>query len=614
MGKIVRRLLSCMMIAAMMVAFMPMAAQLTSADGGQTEYEASAATLSVKNLWASQHDKGRVLFKWSRKDGTTVNSWNLHYRTRKIGGNNKWSGWTTKTVNNAMQAWIPVKTDYVIEIHAQGKGDSTWSTGIITCPAGGKYQAMKTTHVLSNGKRLAETKVAGSDILRTTINLKVGQSISVKPDYDYSVKDFKKRPRLYPTHMLYDVADKSKLTITKPDKSVYTGGIIDGTAAIKAIRVGSTTLIFRSPNGRTMIATVNITGDKTVTDAEKSKYNTYVFFGSDSRANDGSWKQSGVQKGKKSWNVIDKFGSEGTPRSDVIMLLKVDEKNKKIKVVSVLRDTLLDISGNGSNFAKANKAYADGGPYNAIDMLEKNLDIHINGYVSTNFKGMADMIDSLGGVTIDVEDEKIVDAYIKEGKGPKVIDVVNGSITEMNGTYGTDVPLLSKAGKQTLTGLQAVAYSRVRYTEGYDMRRVQRQRTVLKQMISKYKTAGTDKRAAVVKDNYPVINTDLSQNEMKALVDKVSGYAIEDCTFPFYKRFDTIKSAGEDEGGTANVFVPADLAANVTELHSRIYGENWYEPSATVKSYSNSILKAKNVNGAAMNYTFDKRDVTYDNY
>ena len=217
--------------------------------------------LKVKSLWASEHGVGKVLFKWTQKPDTSVTGWNLKYRTRKIGGNNSWSGWTNKSYGaGTLQAWINVPVDYVIEIHAQAKGDTTWSTGIITCPAGGKYQAMKTTHVINvaTGKRLAERTVSGSSIKHTTINLKVGKTIKVRPDYDYPVSNYTSRPRLYPSHLLYDIGNSSMITITKPDGTKYTGGIIDGTATIKATKAGSTTIIFRSPNGRTLIADVKI--------------------------------------------------------------------------------------------------------------------------------------------------------------------------------------------------------------------------------------------------------------------------------------------------------------------------------------------------------------------
>ncbi len=206
--------------------------------------------LGVKSLWASQHSVGKVKFKWTKKDGVTPKGWNLKYRTRKIGAGGSWSGWTTKSYPaSTYEAWINIHVDYVIEIHAQAKGDKTWSTGIITTPAGGKYQAMKTTYVLNT----ATKKCVG-----TSLTMKVGKTIKVRPDYKYPVKNYNKRPKLYPNQMLYDVSDKSIISITKPDGSKYTGGMIDGVATIKATKKGTTQIVFRAPNGRTQVTQIRV--------------------------------------------------------------------------------------------------------------------------------------------------------------------------------------------------------------------------------------------------------------------------------------------------------------------------------------------------------------------
>ena len=206
--------------------------------------------LSIKSLWASEHSVGKVKFKWTKKDGITVTGWNLKYRTRKIGAGGSWSDWTTKSYPaSTYEAWINIPVDYVIEIHAQAKGDKTWSTGIITTPAGGKYQAMKTTYVLNTAIR----KRVG-----TSLTMKVGETIKVRPDYEYPVKDYNKRPKLYPNQMLYDVSDKTIISITKPDGSKYTGGMIDGVATIKATKKGTTQIVFRAPNGRTHVTKITV--------------------------------------------------------------------------------------------------------------------------------------------------------------------------------------------------------------------------------------------------------------------------------------------------------------------------------------------------------------------
>ena len=207
---------------------------------------------NVKNIWASKHEVGYVTFKWTKASAFQSTGWKVKCRIKKIGGDS-WSDWTEQSFDASTYEYrCPVRADYAVEIHAKAEGDTTYSTGVITTPAGGRYQAMKTTYVknATSGKRL------GSD----TITLAVGQSIRLMPDYEYSVTDYAKRPRLYPTHALWDLdaTGKTMLTITKPDGSAYNGGMIDGVATIKGKKAGTTTLICRAPNGRTKVLTVTV--------------------------------------------------------------------------------------------------------------------------------------------------------------------------------------------------------------------------------------------------------------------------------------------------------------------------------------------------------------------
>ena len=300
-------------------------------------------------------------------------------------------------------------------------------------------------------------------------------------------------------------------------------------------------------------------------------YNTYAFFGVDSRA-----------AGTEDWKTDDSTGTEGAPSSDVIMLMRIDPDTGAIKVVSVYRDTMLDVAGDGSDLEKCNTAYRNGGPYGAIDMLEKNLDIRISGYVSANFLAVADAIDSLGGVEVDVEDQGVMEAY--KGSGNDVVDIMNNLIDELNKVYDRDTPHIKKAGRQTLSGIQAVAYSRVRYTQGGDMQRSVRQRNVLALMMGKLQASDSQKQREVLKGIYPSIDTDLAENELMDMFGSLGGFSLDDMEgFPYYKVFyNTDKVKG-------NMFVPCDLVSNVTELHKRVYGEAEYAPNKTVQEYSKLI-------------------------
>ena len=332
-----------------------------------------------------------------------------------------------------------------------------------------------------------------------------------------------------------------------------------------------------------------------------SRIKTYVFFGSDSRKNDDSWRSPNGGK-----ITQDKSGTEGIPRSDVIMLLKVDNKKKTIDLLSIYRDTLLDVSGKGTDFQVINRAYSDLGPKKAVKVLEKNLDIKIDGYVATNFKGVANVIDALGGVYINVEKEKTFPEVQKKYKLYNVVQTTNSYINEMNRIYNTKTPHIKKPGKQRLTGLQAVGYARVRYTEGSDRKRTVRQKTVLSSMLSQYKASNAEVKAKALLALLDNVDTDINPATLAVLFKKTAKYKIKKKQgFPYYIRAYTLKTKKE-RLGVATTLVPCDLTTNVKKLHKSFYGEKKYKPSKTVKKYSKKIVKKTK-------FTFSKRTKACDN-
>ncbi len=214
------------------------------------ELVAKNSPAGIKSLWASKHEVGQVVFKWTGTTGTDPANWQVKYRTKKIEGGS-WGGWKTETMSGSTyQYTCKVPANYVVEIHAKSSADKEWSKGIITTPAGGKYQAMKTVYV----------KNAKTNKRVDSITMKVGDTIQLKPDYEYPIADYTKRPRLYPTQALWDVdaQGKSMLTVKKPDGSVYSGGMINGNATVTANKAGTTTLICRAPNGRTKAIKITV--------------------------------------------------------------------------------------------------------------------------------------------------------------------------------------------------------------------------------------------------------------------------------------------------------------------------------------------------------------------
>lgn len=138
-------------------------------------------------------------------------------------------------------------------------------------------------------------------------------------------------------------------------------------------------------------------------------------------------------------------------RSDCIIIASMNNKSKEIKLVSVYRDTYVQIEGHGLD--KITHAYSYGSAPLAISTLNTNLDLNIKEFVTVNFDSVAAAVDKLGGVTIDIESQE-------------ELKYLNSYIDETAKVTGKSNERVAGTGKQTLNGVQAVAYSRIRYTEG----------------------------------------------------------------------------------------------------------------------------------------------------
>lgn len=265
-------------------------------------------------------------------------------------------------------------------------------------------------------------------------------------------------------------------------------------------------------------------------------------------------------------------GNYSRGNSDVIMLLNINNDTKKIQAVSVYRDTYLNIQGDQNTFHKANAAYAYGGAEQAISMLNKSLDIDIDNYVTFDFKTVADAIDVLGGVDINIESQE-------------ELGYLNMYIDHTNGILKTSAKHVTSTGKQTLSGVQAVAYGRIRYTSGSDFKRAERHRIVLNQLLKKAKKANITELNKIMDVVFPQIETDLSKSKILEMVEVMVGYDLKDSRgFPFEK------ASINMHGNTGWVDVPCDLETNVKELHEYLYGTKDYEPTEEIKSYTQTII------------------------
>ena len=271
-------------------------------------------------------------------------------------------------------------------------------------------------------------------------------------------------------------------------------------------------------------------------------------------------------------------------RTDVIKIVSIHEDTGEVKLVSVYRDSFLNLSTDTYN--KANLAYAKGGPKQALAMLNMNMDMNITDFVTIGFDGLIDVIDAVGGVEIDVKESEVVhlNSYQISMVGKQ--DGVNAK-GEPNyvATAGVDYTPVTKSGLQTLNGLQATAYCRIRYV-GNDFERTQRQNAVLKQVAKKAMTLNPSTLNKIAEAVFPKVATSLELSEIIELLGGITKYSIgETAGFPFDGHFATGMI-----GKKGSCVVPTTLEDNVILLHQFFFGsEEGYEPSETVKNCSQKI-------------------------
>lgn len=187
----------------------------------------------------------------------------------------------------------------------------------------------------------------------------------------------------------------------------------------------------------------------------------------------------------------DARASDTVSRADSIMILTIDNVNKKLKVTSLLRDMLVSIDGHGEE--KLNHSFAYGGPLQTIKTIENNFGIKIDNYIIIDFNNFRKIVDTLGGITVDIKDYEVseLNKYILDSGGSKN-------------------DLISSSGSYTLNGYQALSYARIRKVGDGEYERSYRQRTLINLTLSKIKNSSAIKIAQIVKDLFPYINTNIN--------------------------------------------------------------------------------------------------------
>lgn len=312
-------------------------------------------------------------------------------------------------------------------------------------------------------------------------------------------------------------------------------------------------------------------------------YTTYALFGLDHRS---------------------KNEKMNTENSDTIIIASINNDTKAVKLVSVYRDTLLNVKDD--TYSKANSAYALGGPTQAVSMLNTNLDLNITDYVAIDFDALVTVVDCLGGLDIPLSYAEIVhmNNYCVEtseetGKSYTPIELPDPKPEDEEAIVDT----------YHLNGVQATSYCRIRYTASLDMGRTERQRRVIQMIVDKAKKAGLSTIFDIMDQVFPMVKTSVSKTEILKMIPAMIGYSIDETTgFPTDYKFATVKGS---------VIVPTTLESNVLKVHQFLYGNTNYTPTEDVLNKSaqiTNIAGGGEVQDTAPAVTDTPNDTTDDSY
>ena len=312
-------------------------------------------------------------------------------------------------------------------------------------------------------------------------------------------------------------------------------------------------------------------------------YTTYALFGLDHRS---------------------KNEKLNTENSDTIIIASINNDTKAVKLVSVYRDTLLNVKDD--TYSKANSAYALGGPTNAVSMLNTNLDLNITDYVAIDFNALVTVVDCLGGLDIPLSYAEIVhmNNYCVEtseetGKSYTPVELPDPKPEDEEAIVDT----------YHLNGVQATSYCRIRNTASLDMGRTARQRRVIQMIVDKAKKAGLSTIFDIMDQVFPMVKTSVSKTEILKMIPAMIGYSIDETTgFPNDYKFAQVKGS---------VIVPTTLESNVLKMHQFLYGDTSYTPTQDVLNRSaqiTNIAGGGDVQDTAPAVTDTPNDTTDDSY
>lgn len=258
-------------------------------------------------------------------------------------------------------------------------------------------------------------------------------------------------------------------------------------------------------------------------------------------------------------------------RTDAIIVLSFKKSNGDLRMISVMRDSYMKFAYFDGEMIldKVTHANVYGGAVNTCAALNRTLDLNIEEYVMFNWKAVSDAVDALGGITINVKENEISDM---NRWGPETADNVGGTYTK-----------IEKAGKQTLDGVQATTYCRIRKSSGGDSSRTGRYKKVVVATMKKALTQPW--KLQELSDNvFPNIRTNMTQGDILSLL-------------PLAVRMDMQNSiswpkeyyAGLLSDGISYV-VPITLESEVKRLHKKAFDQEKYQLSDTAAQINEEII------------------------
>ncbi len=274
-------------------------------------------------------------------------------------------------------------------------------------------------------------------------------------------------------------------------------------------------------------------------------------------------------------------------RTDSIIVLSLNENTNTVKMFSIYRDTYfkmeLDVVDNKKVsdkqviFDKVNHAYYDG-VENSLKVINSNMDLNISEYVIGNYTTVIDAVNFLDGIELDITTDEL--------------KFINGYINQINKTTNNNAAHIKKAGLQTVNGVQACAYCRIRYTEGGDYKRTERMRTVLNKIGEKVRALPLSRINEFLSVVLPDIETNIKVDDIINMIPKALNITIEDS---FGWPYET-EGIWFDNYGSKDFFGPAKtLESNVKKLHVELFGQSEYEVPNNIVTISNEIIERTGV-------------------